>query len=313
MYNDTIKAENKIITNNDLQEIFQLMGETLKKYQKTYEYEMRQNQMLELMYQNYTFKDAGSKMKVTVSFYDNTTITFDNYDNFMSIFYSRLDEIKNMDVYYTLNYSTKTTEPVRTNKSYYQSIHMYITENKIEITVKLDSEDPKLDDVYNLIKNKIINAPEKYDEIIKNKSKITNTVAFAIGLIPSIIIVSLLLFIPTLNKIILKGFVIYPIAAVILAFIVGNLVASSKLDKYYKNIVPEKKYAGYSDGKAQYEDDMDKFLGTSEILIGKKVNNLEDRKEIRNQYEKYKKLLPKELLGLLVISVIITIIGLFIK
>ena len=34
MYNDTIKAENKIITNEDLFEIFQLMGETLKKYQK---------------------------------------------------------------------------------------------------------------------------------------------------------------------------------------------------------------------------------------------------------------------------------------
>ena len=34
MYNDTIKAENKIISNEDLTQIFQLMGETLKKYLK---------------------------------------------------------------------------------------------------------------------------------------------------------------------------------------------------------------------------------------------------------------------------------------
>ena len=30
MYNDTIKAENKIISSDDLTQIFQLMGETLK-------------------------------------------------------------------------------------------------------------------------------------------------------------------------------------------------------------------------------------------------------------------------------------------
>ena len=35
MYNDTIKAENKIISSDDLTQIFQLMGETLKKYLKT--------------------------------------------------------------------------------------------------------------------------------------------------------------------------------------------------------------------------------------------------------------------------------------
>lgn len=29
MYNDTIKAENKIISNDDLMQIFQLMGEKL--------------------------------------------------------------------------------------------------------------------------------------------------------------------------------------------------------------------------------------------------------------------------------------------
>ena len=31
MYNDTIKAENRIISNDNLTQIFQTMGETLKK------------------------------------------------------------------------------------------------------------------------------------------------------------------------------------------------------------------------------------------------------------------------------------------
>ena len=314
MYNDTIKAENKIISSDDLTQIFQLMGETLKKYLKTSQQEEMQNRMLDTPYQNYTFKDEGSKMKVTVDFYDNTNITFDNYDNFMGIFYSRIDEIKTMDVYYTLSYTVITPEPNRSRNFYSQSIQMHINENKLDITLNLKSEDPKLDEVYNLIKNKLLSAPEKYDDVIRIKSKITNTVAFGVGLIPGMVIAILLLFVPVVNNIFFKGYVVYPIVAVFLAYMIGSMFSSSKLDKYYNPIMPNKKYAGYdsTNYKSIYKDDIDSFVGTSEILIGKKVNNLENRRMIRTEYEKYKALIPKELIALLVATVIVIIIGFFI-
>ena len=148
MYNDTIKAENKIISSDDLAQIFQLMGETLKKYLRVSEQEEIQNRMLDIPYQNYTFKDEGSKMKVIVDFYDNTNITFDSYDSFMGIFYSRINEIKTMDVYYSLNYTVMNPEPNRRRDYYTQSIQMHINENKFSIDLNLKSEDPKLDDVY---------------------------------------------------------------------------------------------------------------------------------------------------------------------
>ena len=314
MYNDTIKAENKIISSDDLTQIFQLMGETLKKYLKTSQHEEKQNRMLDTPYQNYTFKDEGSRMKVIVDFYDNTNITFDNYDNFMGIFYSRIDEIKTMDVYYTLSYTVITPEPNRSRNFYSQSIQMHINENKLDITLNLKSEDPKLDEVYNLIKNKLLSAPEKYDDVIRIKSKITNTVAFGVGLIPGMVIAILLLFVPVVNNIFFKGYVVYPIVAVFLAYMIGSMFSSSKLDKYYNPIMPNKKYAGYdsTNYKSIYKDDIDSFVGTSEILIGKKVNNLENRRMIRTEYEKYKALIPKELIALLVATVIVIIIGFFI-
>lgn len=314
MYNDTIKAENKIISSDDLTQIFQLMGETLKKYLKVSQLEEMQNRMLDTPYQNYTFKDEGSKMKVTVDFYDNTNITFDNYDNFMGIFYSRIDEIKTMDVYYTLSYTVITPEPNRSRNFYSQSIQMHINENKLDITLNLKSEDPKLDEVYNLIKNKILSAPEKYDDVIRRKSKITNTVTFGVGLIPGMVIAALLLFVPVVNNMFFKGYVVYPIVAVFLAYMIGSMFSSSKLDKYYNPIMPNKKYAGYdsTNYKSIYKDDIDSFVGTSEILIGKKVNNLENRRMIRTEYEKYKALIPKELIALLVATVIVIIIGFFI-
>lgn len=314
MYNDTIKAENKIISSDDLTQIFQLMGETLKKYLKVSQQEEMQNRMLDTPYQNYTFKDEGSKMKVTVDFYDNTNITFDNYDNFMGIFYSRIDEIKTMDIYYALNYTVMTPAPNRSRNFYTQSIQMHINENKLDITLNLKSADPKLDEIYNFIKNKILNAPEKYDEVIRNKNKIINTVSFGAGMIPGIVITSLLLFIPVVNNIILKGYVVYPIVAVILSYMIGSMISSSKLDKYYETIVPSKKYAGYdsTNYKRIYKDDIDSFVGTSEILIGKKINNLDNRRMIKKIYEKYKGLIPKELIALLIVTVIVIIIGLFI-
>ncbi len=314
MYNDTIKAENKIISSDDLTQIFQLMGETLKKYLKISQQEEMRNRMLDIPYQNYTFKDEGSKMKVAVDFYDNTNITFDNFDSFMGIFYSRVDEIKTMDVHYTLSYTVITPEPNRSRNFYSQSIQMHISENKLNITLNLKSEDPKLDDIYNLIKNKILNAPQKYDEVIRKKSKIINTVSFGVGLIPGMIIAALLLFIPVVNNIFFKGYVVYPIVALLLAYIIGNIISSSKLDKYYNPIMPSKKYAGYdtTNYKSIYKDDIDSFVGTSEILIGKKVNNLENRRMIRTEYEKYKALIPKELIALLIATVIVIIIGFFI-
>lgn len=314
MYNDTIKAENKIISSDDLTQIFQLMGETLKKYLKVSQQEEMQNRMLDTPYQNYTFKDEGSKMKVTVNFYDNTNITFDNYDNFMGIFYSRIDEIKSMDIYYALNYTVMTPAPNRSRNFYTQSIQMHINENKLDITLNLKSADPKLDEIYNFIKNKILNAPEKYDEVIRNKNKIINTVSFGTGMIPGIVITSLLLFIPVVNNIILKGYVVYPIVAVILSYMIGSIISSSKLDKYYEPIVPSKKYVGYdsTNYKRIYKDDIDSFVGTSEILIGKKINNLDNRRMIKKVYEKYEGLIPKELIALLIVTVIVIIIGLFI-
>lgn len=313
MYNESIRAENKIISAEDLIEIFQLMNETLKKYQKVSSLEEKQNLIYDYSYQTYTFKDEGSKMKVGVNFYDNTNITFDNCDNFLSILYSRLEEVKSLDVRYVLSYTTMTPLPNKTRNYYTQSIEMFINENKIDISLNLKSDDPKLEDIYSLIKSKILNAPEKYDDVIRNKNKITNTVGLAIGLIPGIVVSTILLFIPKLNLFFLKGFVTFPLCVLILGFIIGGIISDSKLSKYYENIMPDKKSAGFdSNYKRVYEDDIDNFVGTSDVLIGKKVNNLDSRRIIREEYDKSKLKLPKLLISLLILSIVVLVIGLFI-
>lgn len=306
MYSDTIKVANKIISYDDLFEIFTQMNEKLQYYKRISINEETRNRMLENQYQNYTYKDNDSKLTFSVNFYDDTYIKFDNYNNFIGIFNSRLDEIKSIDVYFCLSYQTKVAGSP--SQFYNQRISMSIYEKKASIDTSLSSEDKKIDDIYELIKRKVLTAPVKYDDIIKKKGSITTTSGFAVGCIPAIVIATLLLFIPAVRHIFAVSYVLYPICCIFLAFSIGGTITSGKFDKLYKNIVPEKKYAGYNNG-AVYKDDIDKYVETSEILIGKNVNNLACRKEIKEYYEKQKKKLLPCILIILAISIITLFLG----
>lgn len=312
MYYDTIKCENKIITSEDILEILQTMNNTLKKYERISEQEKIKNQMLERKYQSYTYDYTISKMSFNINFTDNTEISIDKYETFIGLYHSRITEIKSIDISMTSSYSTK--EELEYDKNYFQTIKLYITEDKMSITLNLKSEDPKFDDIYNLIKEKVLTAPEKYDSTIKNKNKIANTVALATGMIPALIITTILLFIPGLNNIMFKGFIVYPIIALFLMYIIGSIIANSKLDKYYDTIMPEKTYAGYDTqaNRTIYKDDIESYINTSDILIGKKINNLIYREKINEIYNKYKKKTFTSFIALLVMSLITIVIGLFI-
>lgn len=313
MYYDTIKCENKIISSEALMEIFQTMNDTLKKYERISEQEKMQNQMLERKYQKFTYDYTISKLSFQINFTDNTDISIDKFETFSGIFYSRISEIKNIYVRMSSLYDTKEEE--QQAKSYRQYITLDISNKKMNISVELDSDDPKFDNVYNKIKEKVLMAPEKYDDVMRNKSKIVNAVTVATGMIPAIIITSIFLFIPTLNKLFLKGIVVYPLVVVFLMYMIGSIIANSKLDKYYDTISPDKKYAGYdtTNHKSIYKDDMDSYLNTSDILIGSKVNNLVYREKIREIYNKYKNSVLPMILVLAGVSVVVAIVGLLIE
>ena len=65
-------------------------------------------------------------------------------------------------------------------------------------------------------------------------------------------------------------------------------------------------------GKSVYKDDINKFVETSEIIIGKNINNVNNRKEIVSLEKKYSKYIPTELIVLLVLSIIMILVGKFI-
>ena len=305
MYNDSMKVENKIISSEALYEIFSKMNEDLKKYLKTYKSEEAKNQVYERQYQNWTFKDQGSYLKFYVDFYDSTSITFDKFENFIMVFETRLEEIKNIRVNYYLYYSVGNSFD-----TIMQKISMEIYEKKMDITISLNSDDDKMKELYELIKSKILTAPPKYDEVIQKKSSIVNKVGFALGLIPSTVIASVLLFFPEIRNVFAGLYVAYPFICVALGYMIGMSVCTGGITSLYDTILPEKKYAGHdANYKSIYKDDIDSFIKTSEIMIGKNVGNTEKRKTIMAMSDKYNNYLLVEFFVIVIMSLIVILLG----
>ena len=308
MYNDTIKVANKIILDSDLLDVFHKMIEEDKKLYEIYNKEKEENEKFEYNYQKWTTKDLTRHFKCIFNFHDDTQVSIDNYDDLLSLFNNRLAEIKNMWIEYGFSYTIQNEGETKFIKQY---IDLDIYENKMSISVDLSSEDNRLNDVYELIKSKILNAPNKYNKMIKNRKMIINKICFAKGLIPSIAICTLLAFVQSIREVYVMTYVLYPVAVIVFGFLIGNVLFSKSLYKLYSNIVPKQKYAGYNEKtlKNIYKDDTEEFLNTSEIIIGKNIHNVENRLEIIKTIKKYKKYIPRELLITAVIDLLIILIS----
>jgi len=307
MYKDTIKVANKIISDEDLSDIFQRMDEEIKENIKICNQETIQNERFEREYQHWTTKDFEGKFTCTFNFYDDTSVKVDNYNEFLSIFNNRLHEVKSMWIYYVFTYFIQDGKDT---KYIHKKIDIDIHEEKMSIDFDLGSDDQKMVDIYELIKNKIYNAPEKYDRLIKKRSFIIGKVGFALGMIPSLIICTLLVFASPIRELYSSTYVLYPIIVSILAYVIG-LFFTFRINNLYNPLLPEQKYVGWdsSSRKSIYKDDIDDYVSKSEIIIGNNINNIKNRKEISEIENKYSKFIPIELIVLLILSIIVIVIG----
>lgn len=307
-FNETIKAENRIIKAEDIRNIVVKMDESLKKYQYISKKEEEVNKSFDYDEKEYTFKDNGSKIKFDIDFHDNTSASIDSVDEFLYIYDNRLSEIKSLNIRYGLHYDVETPKPNKKYDYMSQSIELRVRENKLSIDVDLKSADDKLSNIYKEIKNMVLNAPTKYDDIIKKRTGITIMCGLGIGLIPGLVIGGVLLSIEQARLLFASTYVLFPILVFFISMVIGTTISTFILNGLYSNIKPDQKYAGYKDGKSVYTDDVDDYVNSSEILIGKNVHNMEDRESIKKLLEKCKKMFLVELVILLFISILVVFI-----
>lgn len=283
MYDENLDIKNKIISDTDILEILEKMNEYLITMKQRY----RDNQHYEIF-------DCIFWLD------DNTNLTIKGYENILSIFNTRFSEIRDMHISCSFSYFNGIKDRINS------SMMLFIRTHEISQHIKIDNNDSDMKELYSFVKNKILNAPAKYDRVIKKRATIRNKICFALGVIPSIVVCTFLLFLPLVNQIYHEVPVAYPLFSIILGYMVGVGIFNSSLDDLYSPMIPDK-YSKYdtSEHKLVYYDDVDKFISCGEVIIGKNCNNLKNRKEILRLEQKYSKYIPIELLVILVISFII--------
>ena len=308
MYNESINTNNKIISTDLLMNIFSRMNEIKKSYtfkaekeEQTYNSLSCENQInMKRQYNNYV-----SNFSFTVNFYDSTTITIDSYENFMSVFNSRLHEIKSIISNFSINYFDVN------NRSCSNSIGLMIYENSFDINIAIDNSNSEMTDLFNYIKNSIYEAPEKYDYVMKNKSKICFSYTSALGNIVGIVLSTILICLPPVFSIVTSGYwILYPICCLILGYFMGTIIFSNTMNSLYKNIDMEKIYDGYDPNtfESRYKSDKQSYVNSSEVIIGKNIDNLSNRIKIKELYTDKKKYIKFELMAIAFITLVLAII-----
>lgn len=308
MYNESINTNNKIISTDLILNIFGRMNELIKSYtskanreEQTYNSLSFENQLN----MKREFSNFMSDFSFTVDFYDSTNITFNNYESFMAIFNSRLHEIRSIISNFSISYLDVN------NKICSNSINLMIFENSFDIRVAIDNSNNEMTELFNYIKSSIYGAPEKYDFVMKNKSKICFLYTFALGSIVAIILSVILVCMPPVFSILTGGYwMLFPVICLMLGYFLGTLLFSGSISNLYRNIDMEKIYDGYDPNtfESKYKSDKNSYINSSEVIIGKNIDNLSNRNKIKDLYYEKKKYIKFELIAIVVITLILLFI-----
>ncbi len=293
-----VSANNKIIDREMILEIIDAMRQELAKCEKIYEEEKAKNEPLKYEYQKWTLNHFDGKIKYTIFFMDNNSVTYDDYDHFITVFKNRVFSIRHLIIDYTISYN-------KDGKFIYNSLNLSATEDRFAVSSNFANGDTYMRDVYDLIAQKITAAPPKYDRIVKAKELINLKIGFAIGMIPAIVLITASAFIPQLHDFYKNFFYMFPILILLLAVVFGFFLGSTKTSGSYAKLVPQK-YGGY-DKRTQssyYQDDIQKITETSEVLIGNNTNNNDERRHILEMEKRFTNLIPVFLGAAAVVTVI---------
>ncbi|MBP5656414.1 hypothetical protein J6X15_02410 [Candidatus Saccharibacteria bacterium] len=275
-----VNSNNKIITRDVLLEIFEAMHNELETLKKAAADEKAKNEPLKTEYQKWTLRYFDGNLRFSIYFLDNHNVSYDDYHTFITLFKNQSFSIERIYVNYTVSYN-KPGENNTYGEHMHNSLRLTIDEDKVEVTADLASGDHYLEDIYNMILQKISSAPPKFDRIIKAKELISFKIGLPIGLILGAVVTGATLFVPQLREFYHKMFFLFPILELLLGIVISIFIGAMRTSSDYAKLIP-KKYGGYDSNtkSSYYNDDLKKLTETSEVLIGNKSNNLTIRNQI---------------------------------
>lgn len=295
-------AANKIVTVSNLQSIFCHLKKLDDKYFARYQAEKEQNEGLAFDKQAWSVKDYNTTWRFEVRA-TGKLHRFYNYDKFSTFFKSHSAEINEIALDFAMNYIFQNKEELHNE---HHTLTIVVTESSVQANSDDDGYDEPLDPIYRLIDRIFSAAPPRYDVLIRDQPMITFKSGFSLVLVLCTAIGYALIGVPTMRLMYQQFWFIYPITVLALSAVLGLIVGELALDRHYKALVPVVKHRRRRDAKSYY--DLEDFMRTGEVQIGRNVNNAAHRNAIAKANFRARRRLIVGLVILVIASVVIYLV-----
>lgn len=288
-------ANDRTISLEPLVEYLEKIDNIIKGYEKTYEEEKQKNEPLQYSYQTWTRKDLMVNTSYDIGRVDGGNVKYSSIHELKNALLYQASSIRNIYLYLTVRYNGEKVI----------DLNFTIYDHGFKFEYDINEAEQEVQKITDEFIAKIEAMPLKLDRIVKSKNVITMKVGFGMGMIPAIILGVVSLFVPPMFELYRQYFFALPVLMLALGFIFGMFMGGAKLGSSYSKIIPTK-YGGWdSRTRSSYRvDDMEKFTGEVDVLIGKKAGLAAARQYIARSEKLLQKFILPELAIVAAISLI---------
>ncbi len=310
------KVVNKQIPLETIIKVANYLEDYKDKYERKFELEEQKNKNLPYSEKNYEYENGRATVRYTFEFHDGKTMTEYDYNWFLG----NLNDpryIKNIEIDLSISYMGKSKQDDYNSQFNkigalvdFRDARMDLKYSDVTVNVESTLQENEANNIYSTIMNTLEDNEDRYNSTMKHRKIRTQCFTISIGIILSYILFLILKMnqnnLPEILAQYLSNKYILVFGQWFVAILLGNIFSYWYMISLYRPLLPDTKYAGYDSTtyRSKYKDDVDDFIGHSEVHFGQ----FWDAAKRRTKIEKLYKVTRIILLVQLVISAILFLV-----
>ncbi len=300
------KVLNKQIPLETIIKVANYLEDYREKFDKKFELEESKNKNLSYGEKQWEYEDGNTKIDYTIELKNGKNMTEGDYNWFVQNL-NEPSSIKNISIYMFVSFFTQNPNDKYNNIYNKVTVSLDFREFDVSINIDTTNQESEAHNLYSEVMSILENNEDRYNKTMKHRKIRTQCFTISVGIILSYILYVILKInagniSPAISEYLNNKYILI-FGQWFIAILLGNVFSYWYIVSIYKPLLPETRYAGfnYSTGKGNYADDVDDYIGHSEVHFGKYWDAEKRRKKI----EKIHKITSKIIFVQLLISIVL--------